>query len=48
MADWVEDTSTVPEQRHERSVASPLCFVDEELKVRRISNMPEITVVDGS
>lgn len=32
----------------ERSGASLCCFVGEELKVRRVSNMPEITVVGGS
>lgn len=47
MTDWVEDTSTVP-SRHDRSVASHLCFVAEEMKVRRVSNMPRITVVGGS
>lgn len=47
MADWVDDASTLLKQRHERSVASPLSFVDEELKVGRASNMLETTVVSG-
>lgn len=47
MAYWIEDTSTVPKQRHERSVASPLCFVDKELEVIKVSSMPEIVVGGG-
>lgn len=34
--------------RHNRSVTSPLCFLDEKLKVNGASNMPEITVVGGT
>lgn len=42
-----QKTTALYPSGHERSMASLRCFVGEELKVRSVSNMPEITVVGG-
>lgn len=43
-----QKTMALYPSRHERSVASLRGFISEELKVRGVSNMTEITVVGGS
>lgn len=43
-----QKTRALYPSRRERSVDSLHCIVGEELKVRSVSNMPEITVVGGS
>lgn len=43
-----QKTTALYSSRHERSLAGLRCIVGEELKVRSVSNIPEITVVGGS
>lgn len=43
-----QKTTALYSSRHERSLAGLCCIVGEELKVRSVSNIPEITVVGGS
>lgn len=43
-----QKTTALYPSRHKRSLASLHCIVGEELKVRSVSNMPEVTVVGGS